>query len=432
MAGNKDISEIYMKSSPSSVKAAAKLLQLAGDNIVTWRTLSISSKELHLDYTLPTGQSFRWRRTGDIEYTGVIGNRVVKLRQDEDEVLYQVLARGEEEIECNSNDESIIREYFNLSPSTPEIPSSLSRCDSSPTTFSQLSEYWAARDQRFAAVRTYFPGARMLRQDPLECLFSFICSSNNNISRIHSMVEKLCSTYGTPLLLSASSDHGKRDLDAQADSSPHTPLHSDDQDVTQDRQAPLSFYAFPNLDQLAVATEEELRNAGFGYRAKFITGSVQALRERPERGREWLLSLRDVPYEEAAAALCTLPGIGPKVAACVSLFSLDKHNAIPVDTHVWDIATKYYMPGLKGKSLTKNVHEQIQKVFEDRFGPFCGWAHNTLFMSELASQRQRLPEKLGGTTNALSTKAPAVVAKKQQPSVKRRKIKQPEFFDDLN
>ncbi len=39
----------------------------------------------------------------------------------------------------------------------------------------------------------------MLRQDPVECLFQFVCSSNNHISRIHGMVERLCRTYGTPL-----------------------------------------------------------------------------------------------------------------------------------------------------------------------------------------------------------------------------------------
>lgn len=39
----------------------------------------------------------------------------------------------------------------------------------------------------------------MLRQDPVECLFSFICSSNNHISRIQGMVERLCSTLGAPL-----------------------------------------------------------------------------------------------------------------------------------------------------------------------------------------------------------------------------------------
>ena len=43
----------------------------------------------------------------------------------------------------------------------------------------------------------------MLRQDPVECLFQFVCSSNNHISRIHGMVERLCRAYGTPLPLVA-------------------------------------------------------------------------------------------------------------------------------------------------------------------------------------------------------------------------------------
>ena len=38
-----------------------------------------------------------------------------------------------------------------------------------------------------------------MRQDPTECLFQFICSSNNHISRIHGMVTRICAAYGTPL-----------------------------------------------------------------------------------------------------------------------------------------------------------------------------------------------------------------------------------------
>lgn len=45
----------------------------------------------------------------------------------------------------------------------------------------------------------HFPGVRLLRQDPTECLFSFICTSNNHISRIQGMVERLCQSLGTPL-----------------------------------------------------------------------------------------------------------------------------------------------------------------------------------------------------------------------------------------
>ena len=52
-----------------------------------------------------------------------------------------------------------------------------------------------------------------------------------------------------------------------------------------------------------------------GIRAKFITGSVAELNAKPGGGHAWLLSLRDMPYAEASAALCSLPGVGPKVSA---------------------------------------------------------------------------------------------------------------------
>ena len=65
-----------------------------------------------------------------------------------------------------------------------------------------------------------------------------------------------------------------------------------------------------NTSRLALLQNECI---GFVCRAKFITGSVAQLAAKPGGGSAWLLGLRNVPYPEAAAALCTLPGIGPKV-----------------------------------------------------------------------------------------------------------------------
>lgn len=73
-------------------------------------------------------------------------------------------------------------------------------------------------------------------------------------------------------------------------------------------------------------------------RAKYITGTVDALQSKPCGGVQWLAALRTLNLEEAVNALATLPGVGPKVAACISLFSLDQHHAIPVDTHVWQVS----------------------------------------------------------------------------------------------
>ena len=68
---------------------------------------------------------------------------------------------------------------------------------------------------------------------------------------------------------------------------------------------------------------------------------MNALKAKPVGGAEWLLSLRDSDLEEVIKALSTLPGVGPKVAACVALFSLDQHHAIPVDTHVWQVVSPF-------------------------------------------------------------------------------------------
>lgn len=225
-----------------------------------------------------------------------------------------------------------------------------------------LSAHWAARDQRFAALEGFFPGCRLLRQDPLECLFSFILSSNNHISRIQSMVDTLCA-YGDRL---EAGDDGE------------------------------AFYAFPSLDQLARASEADLRAKGFGYRARFVAEAVAQLRDKPGGGAAWLEGLRsDAELDEARQELTSLHGVGPKVASCVALFSLDKYGAIPVDTHVWDLAVNYYKPELReAKSLTPRVMAQVEEAFAETFGDHCGWAHNTLFVSELASFQKQLPEKL--------------------------------------
>jgi N-glycosylase/DNA lyase len=60
------------------------------------------------------------------------------------------------------------------------------------------------------------------------------------------------------------------------------------------------------------------------------------LKEKPDQ-EQWLFNLRDKPYEEVKEALLELSGVGPKVADCIALMSLDKLESVPVDTHVWQV-----------------------------------------------------------------------------------------------
>ncbi|PSC71264.1 N-glycosylase DNA lyase [Micractinium conductrix] len=303
-----------------------------GQPSLTWRSLGTPASELRLEWTLPTGQSFRWRQTGSepIEFTGMVGQRAVRLRQLADDVQYLVIARGAITQAASlpasgagsaaatvehpaaaeaAADAAALRDYFNLG-----------------TSLAELAPGWCAACDRFAAVHPLLPGARMLRQDPVECLVQFVCSSNNHISRIGGMVERLCRNYGTRLHLlpGAAAEGGVQEGEEPGGKGEAVAAGAGGKPAP-----PLELFAFPTLEQLAAASEEALRADGYGYRAKFITGSVAALLAKPQGGDAWLRGLRDVPFEEAAEALTTLPGIGPKVAACICLFSLDKHEAIP-------------------------------------------------------------------------------------------------------
>ena len=118
------------------------------------------------------------------------------------------------------SDEAVLRDYFQLS-----------------VNLSDLYKTWATADPNFENISKQFQGIRILRQEPVECLFAFICSSNNNISRISSMVEKLALHYGEKI--------------AEIDGIP--------------------YHAFPAVSALAQdGVEQKLRSLGFGYRAKYI------------------------------------------------------------------------------------------------------------------------------------------------------------------
>ena len=325
-----------------------------------WTLLGTPSNELRLEFTLPTGQSFRWRESspGSGEYSGVLGRRALNLKQLEGDVAYQVLARTPDA--SPTDDAAAIADYFNLSVNLTE-----------------LAEQWIAADVHFSRLSSALPGARMLRQDPVECLFSFICSQNNHISRIHGMVNRLCQLYGTPLPIEKTEKPAKNKKGGG--------VKNDDAESSS-----TMLYAFPTLEQLKAATEEELRDNGFGYRARYIVAAVEELNAKPEGGAAWLQNLRQVPFDVAIESLCTLPGVGPKVAACAALFSLDKHDLVPVDVHVWNLATRRYCPQLKGKTNTPKLHPVVQEAFLKKFGPYAGWAHNTLFIGELGSMKERV------------------------------------------
>ena len=188
---------------------------------------------------------------------------------------------------------------------------------------------------------------RVLNQDPFENTLSFICSSNNNIKRITQMIDSLCKKYSTPIEF-----NGKY------------------------------YYPFPSIDSLShPELESELRILGFGYRAKYIAKTVQFLLSDPD----YLMKLRTENIDTARQALLKLSGVGPKVADCIMLFSLNKPSIVPIDTHVYQIAVRDYKVGkTKSGKVTSESSKEISNAFKEIFGDYCGWAHSYLFAADLS------------------------------------------------
>ncbi|NLG83266.1 MAG: endonuclease III [Firmicutes bacterium] len=100
--------------------------------------------------------------------------------------------------------------------------------------------------------------------------------------------------------------------------------------------------AFPRWEDLMVAPEEKIAQiiapAGLaGQKAHTIKAILTRL--SAERGQLSLDFLRHLSGQEVRHHLLSFPGIGPKTAACVQLFSLGQ-VAFPVDTHIRRVAAR--------------------------------------------------------------------------------------------
>ncbi|CAG8601670.1 2190_t:CDS:2 [Acaulospora colombiana] len=336
-----------------------------------FKTIPLPKAQLSLAAVLKCGQSFRWttyplavkeNSGGDTqdpthEYRLALRDRVVCLRQDENTLFYRTIlpvdASDASVATAESKDEETLvwlKDYFQLD-----------------VDLVKLYAEWADKDIVFRdTVKDRFSGIRILRQDPWENVISFICSSNNNISRITKMVQSLCTSFSKELLSETLSDDFE---DANS-------LHK--------------YHAFPSPQQLEKENvASKLRELGFGYRAEYVQRTAQILCEEHKDPEAYLMGLRKLPVDEARDELLKLCGVGPKVADCVLLMSLDKKNVVPVDTHVHQIALKYY--GLRGTPqgkggkvpMTPKIYEAVGKRLVEIWGDYAGWAHSVLFTADL-------------------------------------------------
>ncbi|MEN3001875.1 MAG: DNA glycosylase [Armatimonadota bacterium] len=289
--------------------------------------VSIPAWELDLPLCVTSGQVFRWQPLSDGAWLGFAGERML--------VVQPVGTRWRLSAPDGRDPLPAFLHLFRLEVDLKQVQARLVRRH-------PLWGEWIAA----------LPGLRLMRWlDAEECLFSFLCTPANNIPRITGMIERLCERYG---------------------------------ELIAEWNGRL-WRAFPKAGTLANASEAELRALGFGYRARTL---IQAARALAERGKGWLVSLRELPYKDAKRELCQLPGVGAKIADCVLLFGLDNPLAVPVDTHLWQAMQKWVLPHLHTRNLTARTYREVTDWFHTTFGELTGWAHQYLFTAHLLGVKE--------------------------------------------
>jgi len=173
-------------------------------------------------------------------------------------------------------------------------------------------------------------GLRIVKLDEWECLVSYILATYANIPRIMKMVDAVATEFGP-------------------------------------RISP-GVHAFPDRNGLARASQAQLSRLGLGYRAKYVR---EACRDIDEGCLDEMMRMA---YEDLRAELISLPGVGDKVADCVSLFGFGRLESFPID--VWMERALLRLYGQKGS------YSKLRRFASKRFGPYAGYAQEYLYHNE--------------------------------------------------
>ena len=270
--------------------------------------------------SVESGQAHRWRReppgsatAGEVWHSGVIYGNHMRVRQrkgDSAEPSHILEVRSTPRADAEYL-KPLLDSYFRLDDDIEAIYREITR---EPRVDDMVRRYW---------------GLRLLRQEPWECLIAFICSANSNIPRIHANMEAISQKFGRPV-----------ELDGEVRCT------------------------FPSPERLAEAGEAALRGLGLGFRAPYVANASSAV----AGGDLELDTLRHMPYPEAKARLMELPGIGPKIADCVLLHSLDHLEAFPIDVWVRRALRDWYFQDRKPP--TDRVMLEWAQSYFDSFGGY--------------------------------------------------------------
>ena len=265
---------------------------------------------IDVDNSINSGQVFLWEKDGT-DWYGINGQDILKINKNG--VIKSIR---------NSK-----TDFFRNNDNMQEIIKSISK------------------DKTVKKAVKEYEGLRIFKQDPFQCMISFIISSNSNIQKIKSSLEKVTKKFGTKVKI-----EGKE------------------------------FFVFPKPEKIGNASINEIKACGVGYRASFIKEAAQMVVLK-KIDFEYL---KKCDYQEAKKNICRIPGIGNKVADCIMLFSLNKLESFPLDTWMIKILEKYYSKEFKieTKTITQKQYELLHEKIVNYFGPYCGYAQQYLFKME--------------------------------------------------
>ena len=262
-----------------------------------------------LEATLTSGQAFRWRQQQS-SWLGIIGERWVRLQNHAGQLTAEAV--------LPVDDWDWLTHYLQLDVDLAEVSKTF------------------PNDEPMRAATAACRGLRLLRQDPWECLASFILSSTKQIVQIRQIVSLLCERYGEPV--------------RAPDGYP-------------------ALNAFPPARRLAELDEAALRECKMGFRARYLYATAKKIAS----GEVELAQLGRLQVEQAREQLLQFPGVGRKIADCVLLFAYGFQSAFPVDVWVMKALRRLYFP-------RRHVNlARMHRFAAKHFGPNAGYAQQYLF-----------------------------------------------------
>jgi N-glycosylase/DNA lyase len=272
-------------------------------------------RDYHLAATLDSGQVFRWQLDGE-SWVGVLGKQVLRLAQ----TPAGIHARAAAPV----TDWNFLREFLQTDVNLAAILASF------------------PDDEPMRAAIAHCHGLRLLRQDPWECLASFILSSTKQIVQIRQIITLLCTRFGEP---------------CESNTFVAAPW----------RRGVAA--TFPSPQRLAACSEAELRDCKMGFRAPSLLAAARAITD----GKFDLEKIRTLDHLTAQSELMKLRGVGKKIADCVLLFAYGFDAAFPVDVWVERALQELYFPRRRAS------HKRLLKFAATHFGPHAGYAQQYLF-----------------------------------------------------